>query len=297
MTNSETKSTASSRRFSWSRLQIHFAVAAVILAIFAFGWEPITDALGMYTQKFPVPWPEAVEVDKETWRNTSFPKQFGHYRRVEKDGSLNKEKDGRPDGEIVFEDTIMEALDIGTTLDSMRYENRSSNWYVARIYEDTRPEARYPYWQLQVYYYTGLSDAVPHVPEICGQAGGGETKETPMQVRSPSLQPPWDDVEIKKVRITTLEDFREVPREEFYFFVFNGRPETDRITVRRKQSMPWIGFVYFAKIQWSPLVGAGASLEGAEASAKDFMRAVLPHILKHLPDEKEVQKLNEKGRS
>ena len=66
-------------------------------------------------------------------RWTNLPTQLGPYVRAADD-------DDRP-GEIILPASDREILGIGAALDQSRHGRRRSNWYVARMYRDTRPPA------------------------------------------------------------------------------------------------------------------------------------------------------------
>ena len=173
--------------WGWCRGNPHFLVALVFLAATAG-----TIRLFKWVEKLPVPWPEGVEVN-ENFQMTSLPKKFGNrFVMVEKDPNNQKSFVG----ERVIEESVLKDLSIGTYLDEQRRPKRCSNWYVARVYRDTESgengTSLYSYWLLEVYYYTGVRDKVPHVPERCLRAGGvgvlgSLTVEFPAPRRPPTV--------------------------------------------------------------------------------------------------------------
>jgi hypothetical protein len=138
------------RKLGW----IHFGVMTGFLLIVAVGWNVAMNQLKWWFRKEPVPWPAGVVVNQKTFQNQTFPTSFGPYRLKE-------------DGDLKHADDMLSTLKIGTTLDEGRYSERKSNWYVLRVYEDTRePETSpYRYWQVDVVFYTGGEVNVPHVPQ------------------------------------------------------------------------------------------------------------------------------------
>ncbi|MCE5326994.1 MAG: hypothetical protein LLG01_11340 [Planctomycetaceae bacterium] len=270
----------------WCLANGHFMVA---LAVLVLTWAA-TAAVG-WIVKMPVVWPAGVEVNP-SYRLTSLPDELGGlFVKVSQDGVLGK-KDGNPDGELIFSEKDLEALGYGNALDEKRYPDRCSGWYVSRIYENKQAADHdpYRYWRLDVCYYTGSRDQVPHVAEICLQAGGASVdKQGKASFDFPKLAEPWrKGVEVNRVQYSG-------PRGagvDYYFFSCNGKPETDRLIVRAKMSFPTVRHNYFAKIQFSPL-GATSSTVEADAAAAVFLNAAMPEVLKLLPTPDDIVRLDQ----
>jgi len=292
---------------NWCRGNGHFLVAAVIMLVTAVAWNRTVDALKWSLQKYPVAWREGVVVDTETFSLVSFPERIGPYVMAA-DGELEWDKDkkepkfdGRPDGNVIIERSdVLDSLKIATMLDKMRISDRQSNWYGIRIFRDTRvpvPRNRaYSYWQLDVYYYTGGLDTVPHTPEVCGQAAGGvpdRSKWQAVNFASPEGTPaPWSgEVPFRRVWFQRHDKKRGFTDNlaQYYTFSLNGRPESSWKAVRLTLTKPWVRHCYFAKIQISPLGGVG-SPEEADEAAERFFQAVCPEVLKLLPMPEDVEK-------
>ncbi len=292
-----------SRAWLWCTANRHFMVAAIILGLTAAGWGVAIDLLQWATHKEPVPWPDCVIVDDATFRNVSFPTKLGPYVRAE-DGQLDRnadltpKKDGRPDGELILDETVMEPLKIGTWLDKSRIAERRSNWYLSRIYIDTRKNKRarrYLQWRVNVTYYTGGLDKVPHVPDACLVAGGATIVDaSDVKFSVLAARRPWDEPVTFGRTLYERHDRQNqqtVQYVQYYAFSLNGEPEANRLTVRRKLAYPWVRYCYFAKIQFGPLSPITNS-EEADAAANEFLNYLLPEVLQTLPSSKDVSKLN-----
>jgi len=249
--------TTAPKVLSFLRGNPHFLLSVVLLAC---TWMAIA-AIG-WIEKLPVRWPEGVEVN-EDWRMVAgLATKFGPFEREEKDG------------ERIIQENIFADLGLGTSLDKQRRPNRCSNWYVSRIYRDTRikdPRANpYTYWRLDVYYYTGLRDTVPHVPEICLQAGGVRViSSSTVALKVSALDYPWYAPAFRR---TLYENYNDkalawIKGVEYYIFSVNGVPFSDRNKVRWKLSSPLVTYCYFAKIQFSPIGGGGVK-DPAEADRR-----------------------------
>ncbi len=253
----------------------HLIVALLVLVmtgggIYGFGW----------VEKKPVPWPENIRVN-EDYRLLSLPKKFGPFEMVDRD----RDDDGMPDGEKIFDEKLLAQLGIGDWIDQNRYENRRSNWYVSRIYEDTRITGNnnpYRFWQVDVYYYTGRRDLAPHVPERCLAVAGNEILgEGSISLAVPGGPRPWDDeIKFQRVGFRPLSDegsssYRGV---QYYTFSLNGQPEWSWEIVRWELAKPWVDYCYFAKIQFTPQ-GNIKDMERADKRVKEIIKLAMPDIL------------------
>ena len=248
----------------------------------------------------PVPWPADVQVD-EDHRLLSLAKRFGpgdRYRRVEVDGVFDRKRDGQPDpdgtpdGETIHRQDLLDALAIATTFDRTRYHSRRSNWYVARTYQDTKPQGGYRYWRLDVTYYTGWLDKVPHVGERRIVAGGGTVLETTTIEFDTTNAPEGWGPKMPCRRITFAINGPRGPVKyvQYCMFSLNGRPETDWKQVRFKLQNPFQLYSYFATIQFSPRHPV-RSVDKADRAAQAFILAALPEMLKTLPMPADIEKL------
>jgi hypothetical protein len=279
----------------------HFLIAAGVLALTLAGWGYAREGLGVVLNPRPVPWAAGVTVDADH-RNTSLATAFGdgnRYRRVEGDGVLwnrhgRPERDGRPDGEIVPNDETLRILGVGSGYDHTRYPQRCSNWYVSRVYADTRSDALHRHWRLDVTYYTGGLNLVPHIPEVCLVAGGarilGSDRET-FRLQTP--REGWSG-EIAFTRTRYVVPGRHGPslRQDYYVFCLNGEPVPSREAVRLRLINPFRRHSYFAKIQFGPLREV-RDRQATDRAAEAFIQAAIGPILKQLPTAEDVEALGQ----
>lgn len=285
------------RRVStWMAGNRHFVIASVILGVSAVGWGGAIYLLEWATHKMSVPWPDQVAVTKEG-RLTSLPVRIGPYRRC-RDGELGKDgqKDGEPDGEITYRKDVRETLGINSLASQL--EARRGNWYIDRVYVDTRaspgggPPA-YPVWRLSVTFYTGDLDKVPHVPERCLNAAGAQVRGTDKVDFSFIGPPGWAGWHEKLAfnRTRSIAAYSGQRNVDYYVFALNGEPTRHWETVRWTLSRPWKPYCYFAKIQFSPLTSKGVGdLKTADKAAEEFLEYVLPEVLKSLPTVADVER-------
>lgn len=284
------------RRGAWWR-ERHFLVAACILAAAAIGWDWTIMTLRWATRKEPVPWTSAVIVDDQC-RVISFPDRLGPYELVG-DGVFDRVPDGRPDGDVVLTSDVLESLKINTPMDQGRRPQRRSNWYLTRIYQDTRAgtsPAAFKYWRLEVYYYTGGLDKVPHVPDRCLVAGGatllpsatGEVKAV-----VPAARAPWDRPVFNRVgyEMTDRIGLNVKRYAQYYVFSLNGEPEGSWKIVRGKLTNPWMRYCYFAKVQVAPL-GEIGDFDQADKAVEEFLSVFMPAVSAMFPTAAAVRALD-----
>ena len=271
---------------------VHFALAAGVLLVAAVGWNTAMSWLKWTMAKEPVPPPAAVEVREH--RLVNFPREIGPYLLAD-DGELTTVPDGRPDGLREVRDDILETLGV---------EAHEMNWYHMAVYRDTRVEGAYntgggQYVQLDITYYTGLLDAVPHVGERCIIAGGGiivPGASKSMSVSVPSAAPPWDRFDIYRTAYE-FSDRRGGPSRrsaQYHVFSMNGRPTERWERVRGELTLPWVKYCYYAKIQWATL-RPEPDFAKNDAVCRDFISYALPVVLRFLPTTDDIEKLKASG--
>jgi len=278
----------------------HFVIAVSILVLATVGWYGVVKGRNLATTKEAVEWPEGLEVNGDC-RATSMPDRVGPYVLAE-DGELEKNDDGtpkfdgRPDGEMVLPEDVMESLKINTVLDRRRLGERKSNWYFVGIYRDTRleePGAPHRYWRVEVFYYTGGLDTVPHVPERCLVASGATLLDSDsVAFHIPSARPPWDKpLTFRRTRYEVVDRLGLVGRHyaQYYAFSLNGKPEDSWKRVRLTLSYPWVRRCYFAKFQFAPL-GSITDQAEMDRSSEDIARHFIPVLQDVLPMPETVAK-------
>jgi hypothetical protein len=273
----------------------HFVIAALILVATASGWGAAVKWLNVHTVKERAAWPQGVTVSSD-FRLTSLSKGFGPFRRTEPNDEVMKmfREDQRGAGETILPAKVLEPLGIGTDADTKHLADRQNNWYVARLYWDTRPRARHLLWRIECYYYTGGGDTVPHVPEICLRAAGmkvNEERSGRFYANVPTVPSPWK-ASIPFYRTVAVDGTTGRQTVEYYTFSMNGRWGDSRMWVRWELLNPFLRHAYFAKIQFSPMVGPSDPAETDQA-AEEFLRYALPEVLKALPSSADMQKLEE----
>lgn len=193
-------------------------------------------------------------------------------------------------------------------------EELGTELYLDRQYQLTGE--RDPVWiSVHIAYYTGMIDAVPHVPDRCFVAGGlnarsrprnipmelsrrgwrvgdratdGEPAYTvtfldaitgaPVSVRMPQGEP--------KLRVTEFSTNEDPDARIYagYFFVANGR-----IAVTPEQ-VKWIAFqksqkrAYYCKVQFTAVGGKEFTAEAFTSRSARLTEALLPELMRALPD-------------
>ena len=183
---------------------------------------------------------------------------------------------------------------------------------------------------LHIAYYTGLIDAVPHVPERCWVAAGGLTpvgtpKVIPLHVdlsraEASDAPPnratgePYRQVEVMDA-ITRRFDTVHLPIGEYalqaseyqhesdprqrqiggYCFIANGRITPKAVGVRKLAFEPREKHAYFCKIQFAMVCSADDPdrWQKFELLTSEVFSQILPHLMRRLPDWPEVENRTE----
>jgi hypothetical protein len=258
----------------------HFTIAVLVLVAAAGWWLFAKNVLKLALTKEAVPWPAVVAVD-EGFRMTSLPSTLGIY---------TSQKD------MEFPEDDRKLLGIGSAYDVMRRPVRSSNWYVSRIYvasNSGQDVSSLDAWQLDITYYTGGLDTVPHIPEVCMVQGGSTLLGSDKVLFNlPNVESPWNSngpFQRAQYEVANNIGIRN-HYCQYYVFSLNGKPENDWKKVRAELALPWKKYCYFAKIQFVPL-RAVSDVEQCDRDAEKFMTEVLPKVLEQLPRESDVQVL------
>jgi len=145
---------------------------------------------------------------------------------------------------------------------------------------------------LFVTYYTGLPDAVPHVPKEC-YAGGGHKliNETPDEVTI-SSQGQEIAVPIQVLEFRKESQFSRNSRVVLYTFHANGQFRADRTAVRLAIGSLTDRYAYFSKVEVGVDLEEGRfTKDQAVMSAKRFLKVAMPVLLEdHWPDWEAVNK-------
>jgi len=296
MTTSQGTTLSRGASFRWDRGMMHFCIAVVVLLIAAGGWELAVRGLELAVAPMPMPWPKDVVVDTKEFYLKSLPDRLGHYVLLG-DGEMTSNRDGHPDGIIILREENRETLGVGGKLDKDRVHQRRSNWYCMRVYRDERTDGnKARLWRLDVTYYTGGVDPVPHIPEVCLKAGGATLLSSDkISFYVPVATRPWDKpVQFVRTQYEAWDDKKQatVRYVQYYVFNLNGQPENSREKVRAILANPF-GYKhsFFAKIQFAPW-GEVKDLKEADREAEDFVRNFLPSVLQQLPKREDVERMD-----
>lgn len=200
-------------------------------------------------------------------------------------------------------------------------EELGTSLYVDRTYAiEGDPTA--PVLALHIAYYTGMIDAVPHVPDRCLVAGGFNangrprnlelpidltgypedagpvnaaskeryrlaTRRDPLTGRSTDVRMPIGDLAIRTTGFTS-DKLRGEAIWAGYFFIANGRVAITPEDVKRIAFMPSERSAYYCKIQ---VLGSGKGLtdEAFVRHAATLIEPLLPELMHCLPDWSEVE--------
>lgn len=158
------------------------------------------------------------------------------------------------------------------------------------------------YVHLHLAYYTGILDAVPHVPERCQLAAGMQADPSNTRSIEWSLDDPpatwesWSNFDVRQAGFSRTQRDGSVSRSvTFYFFVANGEPAL-REGVIAEMSKPWKKYCYFMKVELS----AGRTdraIDAAEAEqlCREFFAAAAGDIFEHVLSNEQIEAL-EAGR-
>lgn len=175
---------------------------------------------------------------------------------------------------------------------------------------------------VHIAYYTGMIDAVPHVPDRCFVASGMEpvtlsdvfplTVDTtswrqdsgPVNVatgqrynlaqhrdaftnRLESVPMPVGDL---KIRMTEFlrKDKPEIKWFGGYFFIANGRTTANPRDIRMLAFMPSERYAYYCKVQ-IVFASANATSDDYLRLTSDFLSSFLPDLMMRLPDWRQVE--------
>lgn len=265
-----------------------FAALVGVLVLSSIAFRASVAALNVYLRKEPVALRESFD---------TIPTKLGRWRRVGQDGRMG--------------DAMVESL--------------GTNQYLDRHYAlDGDPSKGV--LLLHIAYYTGMVDAVPHVPERCWGAAGMLMVEQPHEVHVPVDRAAWDlqsgplhpvsgeRYPVARVLdpVTRAESTVHMPLGETdfsvtvfqeeskagvrfvggYLFVANGRMTSSPYVVRTYAFDLANRHAYYCKIQFSMVVNDADGAEGRWVSATaDLLGQVLPAVMKCLPDWPEVEQM------
>lgn len=205
-------------------------------------------------------------------------------------------------------------------LDSATEETLGTAQYLSRLY---RLEGGKPWDRLELHlaYYTGGIDLVPHVPDICFVAGGLVPQTQPINYelaidtsgwRPDPSEPAYQMTEHYNatlgreftvhlpsgaVRLRTTE-FHDERRPDIkiiagYFFIANNAITPVPEGVKVIAFDPTERFAYYLKVQFTMSMPHDADSQIFLDHATTMLSAVLPEIMRCLPDWPEVERRGE----
>lgn len=267
-------------RFSPS-VRFAFIALVVLFIVSAIGFRAGVSQLNLYLRKEPVALREALD---------TIPTKLGRWKRVGVDSRM---------GEAMTES-------LGTKL------------YLDRQYA-LDGDASKGLVTVHVAYYTGMVDAVPHVPERCWGAAGLVMVSQPQNVTVAVDRTQWDlttgpqndatgtRYPIARVvdSVTRVEEEVHLPVGETtmsvtvfqdekspttrlvggYLFIANGRMTPSPYVVRTYAFDLSSRSAYYCKVQFSALLHNGDdSLEVWTQFASELLTELLPPLMRRLPD-------------
>lgn len=266
------------------RAKLAFIVAAATLTICGLGFRTAVGYLDVYLRKEPVPLRHHLG---------TIPRIAGRWEAIGDDQ--------------VLDEAAIEAL--------------GTDKYLSRLYA-LDGEVKSGLITLHIAYYTGLIDAVPHIPDRCFVAAGWTTDTFPsnykltlelpgvepeptlrnragepymvMQVAHPvtgtpeSIHLPFGEARMRATGFVR-QDERDARLWGGYFFIANHRTTSVPGEIRLLAFNPSERFAYYAKVQLTMITPAGEGPQRFLDLSSDFLSATLPHLMRCLPDWSEVE--------
>ncbi len=195
--------------------------------------------------------------------------------------------------------------------------------YLDRVYVREADRGRDQSVMVHMTYYTGIIDAVPHVPDRCMVAGGWVTVDLPHNLPLPLNRSTWkpdqnrtnqatgepysvvtfdhhvtgESVSVRmpvgEFKLRTTEFRRsDRPKERIfagYFFIANGRTTPWPEGVRKLAFDLTSRHAYFAKIQFTMIAGPSLNNDDFVATVATLADELLPELMLCLPDWAEIE--------
>lgn len=273
-----------------SAIKAYFAALAILIAG-AIGFRLLVAQLNIHLMK------EAVDLRRSL---EAIPTKLGRWQRVGTDA--------------VFSDTLIEEL--------------GTRRYLDRLYAIDGDPAKGAV-HLHIAYYTGTIDAVPHIPERCWAVGGLEltrnSEGTAVDIDRSAWRPAKGEAgarysattvkdsitaELEEVTMprgdismTTIEfqDPKEPKRRQVggYFFIANGSLARTSYDVRSMAFNLSDRYAYYCKVQLTKSgfvqEANGSLMEPFQADAKELLSALVPHLMRCLPDWPHWERASQEG--
>lgn len=217
-----------------------------------------------------------------------------------------------------------QAVGEDVVLDTATVESLGTTQYLDRTYVRELGPGKRDIMQLHFAYYTGMIDAVPHVPDRCMEAHGMDQHSLPRNLpldinyskwpRNPSTihkitgepyptymyahhitgQPirvhlPIGDLQL---RVTEFGDPNNPNAKIFagYFFIANGATTPIPWGVKRLAFDPRQEYAYYCKVQFTMVGDESLGQSRFLDAASDLTQEMLPRLMYCLPDWAEVER-------
>lgn len=259
-----------------------FLAGCAALALGGVGFRVALGQLQVYLKKEPVSLREPLD---------SLPAALGSWKQVGKDS--------------VFSDALIEEL--GT-------QNYLDRFYAV----DGDPSKGL--MQVHAAYYTGMIDAVPHIPERCWNANGlvmsGQPMVRPMQLTGKGWDPTSGPVQLgsgeryvmaevrdsitrktekvalplgkMEMTVTAFQDPRNPKATALggYLFIANGGVTPSALAVRNLSFKLSDRYAYYCKLQFSAQLPGSPEevLPKFDSMTAELLEQLLPHLMRCLPD-------------
>ena len=129
-------------------------------------------------------------------------------------------------------------------------------------------------------------------PKLPVPGGSIITDFSVVRLRAPEAPSPWDQpIPIRRTVYEVKRDDQRVQYVQYQLFSLNGRPEYDKLLVRQKLALPSVRQFYVAKIELAPLAPV-TDLAEPDRSAEEFLASILPVILRALPSQADIERLD-----
>jgi exosortase len=207
-------------------------------------------------------------------------------------------------------------------LDEASVESLGTSMYLSRVYELESDGGR-TRLSLHIAYYTGMVDAVPHIPDRCMVAAGwnqleaadnvvldlrwpaatidpgppnrasGEpyqliTTPDPLTGAPETIRLPLGQLALRTSAFGR-DDAPSVRQYAGFFFIANHHAMANPLAVRSLAFSATQRHAYYAKVELQMTCGAREGPQRFLAPASDLVQRVLPHLMRCLPDWSEVE--------
>lgn len=267
------------------RAKAAFIVACVVLAVCGLSFRWAVGYLNLYLRKEPIEMRAPF---------STIPDVIGAWRKSGEDRILDK--------------AMVEELGTDKYLDRwFALEGGQGNTYMS----------------VHLAYYTGMIDAIPHVPDRCMVAAGYNAKSLPENVPLSIDSSDWvpDPVHVNrrtglpyptvtfrhyftgqqimvrmpvgdmKLRITDFESEDKPDARVYagYLFVANGRTTPTPDDVRKMAFDPSEKYAYYCKVQFNMVGSQTFTREQFVDTVSAFLKDFLPELMRCLPDWAQVE--------